>query len=72
MPRMLKLLSACLVAVALMGSTVLAPTPVWAAKMSASEKAAQKLKTADCRKQAKEQKIGLLKRRSFMKQCMAK
>lgn len=72
MPRMLKLLSACVIATALIGGTAFAPTPVLAAKMSAADKAAQKQKTADCKKQAKEQKIGLLKRRSFMKGCMAK
>ena len=72
MPRMLKLLSTYVIATALIGGTAFAPTPTLAAKMSAPEKAAQKQKTADCKKQAKEQKIKLLKRRTFMKQCMAK
>ena len=44
-----------------------------AAKKKAAEATAmKKQKDADCKKKAKEQKIGLMKRRSFMKDCMAK
>jgi len=40
--------------------------------MSTAEKAALKEKTADCNKQAKEQKLGFLKRHKFVKECVAK
>ena len=72
MSRFLTALSAVVIATALVGGAAFVPTPAEAAKMSAAEKAALKQKTADCNKQAKEQKLGFLKRRQFVKECVAK
>jgi hypothetical protein len=36
------------------------------------KQAALKLKRAECRKQAREQRVSLLKRRSFMRTCMSR
>jgi hypothetical protein len=48
------------------------PAPAEAAKMSAADKAALKEKTAECTKQAKDQKLGWFARRKFVKSCVAK
>ena len=39
---------------------------------TAAQKAEMKQKTADCKKQAKEQKLGWLKSRRFVRQCVKK
>ena len=72
MSRFVTALSAAIIATALVGGAAFVPTPAEAAKMSAAEKAALKEKTADCNKQAKEQKVGFLKRHKFVKECVAK
>ena len=70
--RFVTALSTAVIATALVGGAAFVPTPAEAAKMSAAEKAALKEKTADCNKQAKEQKLGFLKRHKFVKECVAK
>jgi hypothetical protein len=72
MSRFVKALSAAVIATALVGGTAFMPTPVLAAKMSAAEKAAMKKKTADCKKEAKEKKLGRHASRKFVKECVAK
>ena len=72
MARFVTALSTAIIATALVGGAASVPTPAEAAKMSAAEKAALKEKTADCNKQAKEQKLGFLKRHKFVKECVAK
>ena len=41
-------------------------------RLSAADKAALKEKTAECTKEAKDQKLGWLARRKFVKSCVAK
>jgi hypothetical protein len=72
MSRCLTTLSAVVIAAALVGGTAFVSNPAEAAKMSAADKAALKEKTADCKKQAKDQKLGLIKSRRFVKECVAK
>jgi hypothetical protein len=72
MSRLVTALSTAIIATALVGGAAFVPAPAEAAKMSAAEKAALKEKTADCNKQAKEQKLGFLKRHKFVKECVAK
>jgi hypothetical protein len=72
MSRFVTALFAGVVATALVGGAAFMPTPVEAAKMSAADKAALKQKTAECKKQAKNQKLGWLKSRKFVKRCVAK
>jgi len=72
MSRFVTALSAAVIATAFVGGAAVVPTPAEAEKMSAAEKAALKEKTADCNKQAKEQKLGFLKGRKFVKECVAK
>ncbi len=72
MSRFVTVLVAGIVATALAGGTAFMPMPAEAAKMSAADKAVLKQKTADCKKQAKEQKLRWLKARKFVKKCVAK
>ena len=56
------------------GALVLSPlagaTSADAARMSKEERAAHKAKEADCKTKAKEQKLHLVKRHRFIKECM--
>ena len=70
MSRFVTALSTAIIATALVGGAASVPTPAEAA--TAAEKAALKEKTADCNKQAKEQKLGFFKRHKFVKECVAK
>jgi delta 1-pyrroline-5-carboxylate dehydrogenase len=72
MSRVVTALFAGVIATALVGGTAFMPKPAEAAKMSAADKAALKQKTADCKKQAKDQKLKILASRKFVKECVAK
>ena len=72
MSRVVTALFASIIATALVGGTAFMPTPAEAAKMSAADKAALKQKTDECKKQAKDQKLGLRASRKFVKDCVAK
>ena len=71
MSRFVTALFAGIIATVLVSGTAFMPTPAEAA-MSAADKAALKEKTAECTKQAKDQKLGWLARRKFVKSCVAK
>ena len=72
MSRFVTALSTAIIATALVGGAAFVPTPAEAATTSAADNAALKEKTADCNKQAKEQKLGFLKRHKFVRECVAK
>jgi hypothetical protein len=72
MSRVVTALFAGVIATALVGGTAFMPTPAEAAKMSVADKAALKQKTADCKKQAKDQKLKYFASRKFVKECVAK
>ena len=72
MSRFVTALFAGTIATVLVSGTAFMPTPAEAAKMSAADKAALKQKTDDCTKQAKDQKLGRLASRKFVKSCVAK
>jgi hypothetical protein len=72
MSRFATVLFAGIIVTALGGGTVFMPTPAEAAKMSAADKAALKKITAECKKQAKAQKLGWRASRKFVKSCVAK
>jgi len=72
MSRFVTALFACMTAMLLVSGTAFMPAPAEAAKMSAADKAALKEKTAECTKQAKDQKLGWFARRKFVKSCVAK
>jgi hypothetical protein len=65
-------LFAGIIATVLVSGTAFMPAPAEAATMSAADKAALKEKTAECTKQAKDQKLGWFGRRKFVKSCVAK
>jgi hypothetical protein len=72
MSRFVTALFAGIIATVLVTGTAFMPTPAEAAEVSAADKAALKEKTAECTKQAKDQKLGWLARRKFVKSCVAK
>jgi len=55
---------------ALVLSPIVGATSADAAKMTKEERAAYKAKQADCKAKAKEQKLHLVKRYRFIKECM--
>jgi hypothetical protein len=80
---MIAIFAAALVAVplslpspAIAQGVTMSPAPGAAAKPSKEERAAAraaaKAKRADCKRQAKEQKLGFMKSRSYVKDCMKK
>ena len=73
---MLRLSQTACVAIAIALSACTASFAQTSTKMSPGEMAAYDAmkaeKTAACRAQAKEQKLGLTKRRAFVKDCVAK
>lgn len=73
---MLRLSQAACVAIAIALSATSASSAQTTTKMSPGEMAAMDTvkteKTAACRAQAKERKLGLRKRRAFVKECVAK
>ena len=72
MSRFVTALFAGIIATVLVSCTALMHAPAEAAKMSAADKTALKEKTAQCTKQAKDQKLGWFARRKFVKSCIAK
>lgn len=55
---------------ALVLSPITAATSASAAAMTKEQRAAHKAKEADCKVKAKEQKLHLVKRHKFLKECM--
>jgi hypothetical protein len=54
----------------LMLSPIAIATPVHAAAMTKEQREAHKAKEAECKMKAKEQKLHLVKRHRFLKECM--